>query len=425
MNTIKRNSFLLAITIAISLSVSGQVTIDDYNRADSLSSKYRGKVFYDNVQPVWAGKSYYFTYENNTPEGRKYILVDPINKTKTEAFSTSRFAKALAKQAEKEIKPDQLPISRVTFAENLKSFTFIYNSVEWTCSLPSYKLTSGERVNNRRRFGSNRNNWPWETRNETINEPVESPDKKMTAFIKNFNLYVKDENDKEVQLSFDGGIGLYYSSFIYWSPDSKKIMAYKVQPAEKHFINYIESSPGDQVQPKYYTYEYAKPGDALPQFFPQIFDVESGSHIKVDDSLYPNQYSLGRYRWKKNSSAITFEYNKRGHQVYQVINIDASTGKQTVVIDERAKTFIDYSCKRYRYDVNDGEEIIWASERDGWNHLYLIDGTNGKVKNQITKGKWVVRDVEYVDEDKRQIIFMACGKEAGRSLPYKLLYSRF
>ncbi|MEE4117291.1 MAG: DPP IV N-terminal domain-containing protein [Marinilabiliaceae bacterium] len=420
MNTFKRNLLFLAITLAISLSLSGQGNIEDYRRADSLSGKFRNKVFFDNVQPVWAGESAYFTYENNTPDGREYVLVDPINKTKTEAFSTSRFARALAKQLKKEIEPAHLPISGVKFADNLKSFTFLYNDIEWTCDLPSYKLTSGERSDNRRRFGQNRSNWAWATRDENSNEPVESPDKKMTAFIKNFNVYIKDADGKELQLSFDGGTGSYYSSYMYWSPDSKKIMAYKVQPAEKHFISYIESSPEDQLQPKYYTYEYTKPGDALPQFFPQIFDVVSGSHIKVDESLYPNQYSLGRFKWKKNSSAISFEYNKRGHQVYQLINIDAATGEQNVIVDERSDTFIDYSGKRYRYDVNDGEEIIWASERDGWNHLYLIDGNTGEVKNQITSGNWVVRDVEYVDEENRQIIFMASGKEEGD--PYHIDY---
>jgi dipeptidyl aminopeptidase/acylaminoacyl peptidase len=67
--------------------------------------------------------------------------------------------------------------------------------------------------------------------------------------------------------------------------------------------------------------------------------------------------------------------------------------------------------------LNDGREFIWASERDGWNHLYLYDGVTGKLKNQITKGNWVVRSVDKVDEQKRQIWFQAGGMYPGKD-PY-------
>ena len=87
------------------------------------------------------------------------------------------------------------------------------------------------------------------------------------------------------------------------------------------------------------------------------------------------------------------------------------TGKTRPLIAEQTKTFFYYNDlgpglsagRKYRHDVNDGKEIIWASERDGWEHLYLYDGVTGKVKNQITKGDWLVRNVDYVDDDKRQI----------------------
>ena len=94
-----------------------------------------------------------------------------------------------------------------------------------------------------------------------------------------------------------------------------------------------------------------------------------------------------------------------------MIEVDAQTGKARALITEESKTMIDYrglaegradTGKKYRDDLDDGKEIIWASERDGWEHLYLYDGASGKVKNQITKGNWVVRYVDFVDETKRQ-----------------------
>src|SRR5207248_3870748 len=107
----------------------------------------------------------------------------------------------------------------------------------------------------------------------------------------------------------------------------------------------------------------------------------------------------------------------RGHQVYRVIEIDAATAKTRALISEEPKTFFCYSGKRFRHDVADGREIIWMSERDGWNHLYLYDGKTGAVKNQITKGEWVVRDVEWVDPKARQVWFRAGGVNAGED-PY-------
>jgi dipeptidyl aminopeptidase/acylaminoacyl peptidase len=63
------------------------------------------------------------------------------------------------------------------------------------------------------------------------------------------------------------------------------------------------------------------------------------------------------------------------------------------------------------------------SERDGWNHLYLYDGRSGEVKNQITKGEWVVRGVSKVDEERRQVWFSASGMYPGKD-PYFVNYYR-
>jgi hypothetical protein len=88
------------------------------------------------------------------------------------------------------------------------------------------------------------------------------------------------------------------------------------------------------------------------------------------------------------------------------------------LISEEPETFFNYrpatgsllgGGSQFRYDVDDGREIIWMSERDGWNHLYLYDGRTGRVKNQITRGNWVVRDIDHVDPVRRQIWFQASG----------------
>ena len=88
-----------------------------------------------------------------------------------------------------------------------------------------------------------------------------------------------------------------------------------------------------------------------------------------------------------------------------------------------ATTFIDYSQKMFRHDVAETGEILWASERDGWNHLYLYDGRTGAVKNPITQGEWVVRGVDRVDEARRQVWFRAGGIRPGQD-PYHVHHAR-
>jgi dipeptidyl aminopeptidase/acylaminoacyl peptidase len=412
-------NFILAIIISPVVSWS-QGTADDYKRADDLGRLVADKVFYGSVSPSWIGNTGCFLYESVTPEGIKYIIVNSISGTRKEAFDQKKFAQAFESAAGKKFEPGKLPIRDLLFSEKFGSFAFVYNNYNWICNIKDYRIVVRDRITER---GRQISGWDWGFRDETTSDPVDSPDKKWTALIRDYNVWVRSNEDKkEYRLSYDGGLGNYYSSYIRWSDDSKKLIAYRVKPAEKHMIDYIESSPEDQLQPKHYTYEYQKPGDAIPQKYPQLFDIESKKHIKVDDSMIPNQYSVNNILWSKDNGYFTFEYNKRGHQVYQVIRVDAITGDYKVIINETSSTFIDYSGKNYRYNLDASNEIIWASERDGWNHLYLYDSGTGAVKNQITKGEWVIRDVTYVDEKNRQIIFQAGGKESGD--PYFIHYYR-
>lgn len=416
--------YLLIINIILVMMVTSgmsfsQVTSEDYKRADDLSKLTSDKVFNTIVRPTWIKSTGNFFYETYTPAGTDYIMINSISKSKKKAFDQKKFAVAFETATGKKAEPGKLPVRTIAFSEKLDSMTFVYDEFKWLCTLKDYKILKKEHVTDRTRLTG----WDWGFRDELANSPEVSPDKKWTAFIKNFNVYIRSNDDKkEYQLSYDGGLGEYYSSFIEWSRNSKKLVAYRVIPAEKHMIYYVESSPEDQLQPKHYAYEYQKPGDAIPQKFPQLFDIETKKHIKVDDSKLPQQYSVDKIEWSKDNSYFTFEYNKRGHQLYQVIKVDAKNGDYKVIISETSPTFIDYNSKLYRYNLEGTNELIWSSERDGWNHLYLYDSGTGALKNQITKGEWVIRGVSFVDEKNRQIIFQASGKEQGD--PYLINYYR-
>jgi len=251
-----------------------------------------------------------------------------------------------------------------------------------------------------------------------------SPDGKWFAFIKDYNLYVrKSENDEEIALSSDGTEKNAYSERVYWSPDSGKLVSLRVEKGDDRKIHLIESSPEDQLQPKLHTLSYAKPGDQIDIRKPKLFDVAHNRQIPVSDELFPNPWSISDIRWAPDSNRFTFIYNQRGHQILRLIIVDANTGEARTIVNEQSETFVDYAFKQFSHFLDDTNEVIWMSERDGLNHLYLYDAETGRVKNQITKGNWIVRGVERVDEDKRQIWFRAGGIRGERD-PYYVHFCR-
>ncbi|MFB6341417.1 DPP IV N-terminal domain-containing protein [Saccharicrinis sp. FJH62] len=392
-----------------------QVTAEDYARADS-TAKFGSLVYNAYADVNWIKDKPVFWYSIKTSKGTEYKLVDAENLKITPAFDQEKLCKALNESLKKDYKPFELNLRRLRFIKDGKAIAFEAGNKRLECDLKKYKVDIKGDVQ-----GWGNRHWG-ETEGEYKSDPVKSPDEKWEAYVREYNVWLKDlKSGTETQLSFDGSAGEFYSGHMDWSPDSKKIAVNKVRPNEKHYIYFVESSPKDQLQPKLEKREYLKPGDALPILKPCLFNVEDLKQIPVNSQPFENQFSLFGIKWWPGSEGFTFEFNQRGHQVYQVAEVDAETGDVRVIINETSKTFIDYSGKHFRHDLDKSKEIIWASERDGWNHLYLIDAATGKVKNQITKGNWLVRGVEHVDDDNRNIIFSAAGMNKGED-PYFIHY---
>ena len=132
------------------------------------------------------------------------------------------------------------------------------------------------------------------------------------------------------------------------------------------------------------------------------------------------KYYSNRIQWSPDGKYVTLEYNQRGHHLYQLLAMDAATGQLRTVVEEKASTFVNYT-RLWRQFINDGKQLLWLSERDNWNHLYLYDVKTSKVIRQITKGPWCVRDIQYVDEKEGTIYFSASGRNSGED-PYHVHY---
>jgi dipeptidyl aminopeptidase/acylaminoacyl peptidase len=251
-----------------------------------------------------------------------------------------------------------------------------------------------------------------------------SPDGRWSARIEDDNVVIRDrETGAESRLSSDGTAEFPYRPRFAWSPDSTRLVALQEQVGEQRQIHLIESSPEDQLQPKLHTLNYAKPGDRLAQAKPRLFDVTTKRQIPISEDLFPNPWSISDLHWQPDSRRFMFLYNQRGHQLLRVVVVDATTGEAAKLIDEASQTFVDYAGKKYLKFLDSTHEIVWMSERDGWNHLYLYDSRTGQVKNQITKGPWVVRNVDRIDEQARQVWFRAGGIYPEQD-PYYVHYCR-
>lgn len=409
-------SFLLFLFI--SWNLSAQVTAKDYERADSIGN-LNNLVYNGSIAVNWQESSHTFWYSVKTRKGTEYKLVNAENGSVTPVFDQEKLCAALNLITKETKKPYSLDLRRLRLSSDGKEITFDYGTSSWKCDRTTYKVEKTESTPMPRR--SAQRYWS-QADPETGVNLVNSPDGKWSAYIRESNVFVVDnKTKKETPLSFDGSPGDYYSTRIVWSPDSKSLAVNKIRKNVMRTLYLVESSPKTQLQPILQTRDYLKAGDALPIKRPCLFSIDKMAQIPVETSSFENQFELSDAEWLPDSKSFTFEFNQRGHQLYQVVEVDGTTGAVRILIEEKSKTFVEYSGKHYRNDLNATREIVWMSERDGWNHLYLIDSKKGAVKNQITKGEWVVREVVNVDEKDRTIIFKGSGKNAGED-PYNIHY---
>lgn len=410
-------------SIGIALLTGGmalaQGTVEDYNRAYELREKYNSKhVFYSNVNPQWIDGTNLFWYVRNTPEGNEYVKVDAGKQKRTALFDQQKLSAALESSTGKDIDPMQLPIQRCHVTPGADTLRFVYEGKRWCFDIRRNRLTDEGQLP----APGRQRHW-MEVDDEKGGAPVTSPDGKYVAFIKNDNICVREvATGKETQLSQDGTPGNYYSSYIQWSPDSKLVAAFRIRPAQKRYVYYVESSPADQLQPKLHKQEYAKPGDELAFKVPCIYGVENGKRLIPSTDLFSHQYEIYALQWNSDSKGITFEYNERGHKVYRVLEVSAEDGSVRPLIEEKEEKYVNYP-RIFRHFLADGKRIIWSSERDNYNHLYMYDRATARPTHQITKGEWYVREVQYVDEENQQIYFSANGMNKDED-PYLIHYYR-
>lgn len=416
----------LSAFVFVSAAIArAQGTAADYQRAEKLSQRFAGKVSHAKVDPHWISDSQ-FWFRSDLGEGKsEFVLIDCEAGKRQAAFDHAKLGAALSKSAGTIVMADRLPVDNLDLSADGKTLKFDSSGSRWNCDLSTYVIERAGKAHGAPTAPPPRPRRRPDAQGRTEGRRgSDSPDGKWTTIIKNGNLYLKGKAaDDEFELSKDATADEGYEQGVYWSPDSKHFAALRTHKAQEHLVYTVESSPKDQLQPKLHSQNYLKPGDQIAVTKPHLFDVAEHKEIAVKDDLFKTPWSISQVRWSEDSSHFSFLYNQRGHQAMRIVAVNVKTGAAKAIVNEEVKTFIDYTNKVFTRYLDDTKEIIWMSERDGWNHLYLYDAATGQVKNQITRGEWVVRGIDRIDDKARQIYFRAGGIHSEQD-PYYIHYCR-
>lgn len=248
-----------------------------------------------------------------------------------------------------------------------------------------------------------------------VQEPTFSPDGKKIAYAKENNLFVYDLATKQsIPVTTDGkknsiinGITdwVYEEEFAFvkafdWSADSKKL-AY-IRFDESEVPEFSMSIFQKELYPTVETFKYPKAGEKNSAVSLHIYDVNATTVKTVNLGNY-NDFYIARMKWTNDGNVLSAQVLNRHQDNLDLLFIDGNSGAAKVVLNEKDKAYVDVTDNLTFLKNN---SFIWTSEKDGFNHIYWYD-KNGKLKNQVTKGKWEVTSYYGFDEKTNTIFYQS------------------
>ena len=380
--------------------------------------------------PTWIDCSDCFWYERETKSGKEFRLVNPKTAKNERAFDHNQFAKSLSEAAKKPINSKKLPIAKVSITLNvsvakIKEVFFDFGGKRWRFQAETNTCAEAD---------------------ATTDSEVTSPDGRYTAFMRDYNLWVRlNQNGKEIALTADGEEFFVYAATgdgwgfpvdsglqVSWSPDSTRLLTVQRDTRQVKSLPISHHVPTDgNIRPVTEQIKIAYPGDDhIPEYRLVAIEVETGT---ISDAKYPripvsrNGWGFfgkaGLGWWCADSRRAYFIDQERGDKAIRVVEFDTHTGATITRFEETSETQINISVNSEDYPpffpILETNELVWWSERSGWAHLYLYDLDSGQLKNIITSGDWQVRDVVHFDAGRREIFIQTAGRVSGRDPYYR------
>lgn len=413
---------MLGLLSATAGAQNPSVTTDDYARAEKFLPPYTAPLVDHAIDQVnWLDDGH-LAYRDHDAKGDRYLRLDVAGGKIDPAFDQAKLAKALAKATGKPVKAEKLPLSGYTVKDDGR-YDFSVRGKHFVCDLKSRGTCTAQAA---------------------TNEPgVASPDGKQEAFIRNWNLWVRDvAGGKETQLTRDGVKDYGYATdnagwthseraILVWSPDSKQIATFQQDQRKTGEMTLVGTSVG---HPKVETWKYPMVGDKdITMIERVIIDVAAGKLVRL--KMPPDQHRSTQcddvscfggwedVQWAPDGKSLAFASTSRDHKQTWLRVADASTGTVREVFNEKVKTWFESGINaiNWRY-LPDSDAVLWWSQRSNWGHLYLYDLSTGKLRHAVTKGEWNVAEVLRVDEKAGTIWFLGTGREAGRDPYFKSFY---
>ena len=426
---------------AQSSSAPRALTSADYQQAEKFMGYNTTPLVLSNtVAPNWlAGDR--FTYRVTTADGNEFILVDPAKGTRAPAFDYAKLAAALTTATGTTYDAHHLSFLNFDLSDDGHSISFaIPGAGRYKCDLPttqcSVDTSAPARGGRRGGIGGGRGGRGGGRGATGGAPPVSmSPDGKLAAYIKDYNLWVRDvATNKETQLTTDGVKDFGYATdnagwttsdrpILLWSPDSKKIATYQQDQRGVGEMYLVSTKVG---HPELREWKYPLPGDPVITTIQRvIIDVDEPKVIRLQMPADQHRSSLcddvacqgGQWsdvEWSPDGKHLAFVSTSRDHKIETLRIADADTGAIRDVLKEEVPTFYESGNGRINWEyLPESNEFIWFSEKSNWGHLYLYDVNTGQLKNAITSGDWNVTRISHIDEKDRVIFFEGVGREKG------------
>lgn len=425
-------------------------------------AKLNKMVFSTSVDPHWLKKSNRFWYTYQTTSGKNWYIVDPVKAEKKLLFDNDKLAAQLTLIIKDPIDGQHLEIDSLQFLNDENMIRFqVKSSLEITIKDTAAKKGTPPKKEKKTFYFEYNISSGVLTNLTEFKRPLRkaawanvSPDSSIILFGKNYNLFWMNlENYKKAQINdkdstivehaittdgvdnysyHSGGFGETNvdeekkkndrkSVQVLWSADSKNFVLSRTDQRKVKdlwVINHIA-----EPRPTLETFKYWMPGEKeTPIDEVLLFDAATKNSRKLPLSLFKDQTvalfrkpSLNKNRdddfnpnlWLGTNQQLFLSRSSRDLKRIDICRVDVSTGQLIVVIEERLNTYVEIKTPGL---VNEGNEIIEWSERDGWGHFYLYDAS-GKLMNQITSGAFHCENIEGIDEKRRVLYFSANGRE--------------
>ena len=405
-----------------------------YQRAKTLMEGFLSKSLVQNdaIFPTWIDQNH-FWYErsikstkHSTGIGKEFRVVDAQSLSNLVAFDHASLALALASATNETVEGDNLPISHISF--NLEPLI-----VRFTAFEQCWQYNNDEQCCHKLDVSPAKATDAF------------SPDGKQCAFIRDYNLWLRNEDSgEEHALTTDGEEDYAYGDCYtawgtpgvkegcgLWSSDSVQLLSVVRDKRQVKSLPCVNHVPLDgSIRPTLQQVKVAYPGDEQVETFQMLsINVTSGESCLAKHPpcvANYNQYCgfFGIVTWRSSDDKHAYFIDaERGDQVFRLIEMNTQTGATRELFKETSSTYINLAggsigvpLHRYLTTTN---ELIWWSERSGWGHLYLYDLTTGVLKHTITCGEWRVRNVLAVDEQRREILIQTSGRVPERDPYYR------